>query len=145
MPYQICKTIEIENGHMLSKREDNCRFPHGHSRRIEIVVRSDATDAGGMVCDFKVLKKSVAEYFKKFDHALCMNTSDPMYASLKQAYGEHIVGFEATEPTSEILAYTFFRAVDEIISSPDFPKAPGAKLVRLRVQETATSWAEYGL
>src|SRR5947209_8102903 len=35
MAFRICKTIEIENGHMLSKHPDKCRFPHGHSRRVE--------------------------------------------------------------------------------------------------------------
>ena len=37
MPYRICKTLEIENGHMLSKHPDKCRFPHGHTRKVELV------------------------------------------------------------------------------------------------------------
>ncbi|RFC52406.1 MAG: 6-pyruvoyl tetrahydropterin synthase [Verrucomicrobia bacterium] len=35
MPFRICKTIEIENGHMLSKHSDKCQFPHGHTRKVE--------------------------------------------------------------------------------------------------------------
>ena len=49
MPYRICKTIEIENGHMLSKHPDKCRFPHGHTRRVELVLEADDLDENGMV------------------------------------------------------------------------------------------------
>ena len=45
MPYRVCKTIDIENGHMLSKHPDACRFPHGHTRRIEFVL--EAADLDG--------------------------------------------------------------------------------------------------
>jgi hypothetical protein len=47
---------------MLSKHSGNCRFPHGHSRRIEIVVVSDALDVMDMVCDFKALKAALAPF-----------------------------------------------------------------------------------
>jgi hypothetical protein len=42
MPYRICKTFEIENGHMLSKHPDKCRFPHGHTRKVEFTLEADA-------------------------------------------------------------------------------------------------------
>jgi 6-pyruvoyltetrahydropterin/6-carboxytetrahydropterin synthase len=44
MPYRICKSLEIENGHMLSKHPDKCRFPHGHSRKVEFVIEADELD-----------------------------------------------------------------------------------------------------
>ena len=40
MPYRICKTIDIENGHMLSKHPDKCQFPHGHTRKVEFVLEA---------------------------------------------------------------------------------------------------------
>ena len=111
MPYRICKTIEIENGHMLTHHPDKCRFPHGHSRKVEIVIEADELDAGGMVCDFKIVKDAVGDFLETFDHALCVNTQDPMFATLKTAYGERVIPFTDTEPTTEVLAKTFF---DEI-------------------------------
>ena len=59
MPCRICKTIEIESGHMLTHHPDMCRFPHGHSRKVEIVIEADELDVGGMVCDFKIVKDAV--------------------------------------------------------------------------------------
>lgn len=59
MPYRICKTFEIENGHMLSKHPDKCRFPHGHTRKVEFTLEADALDPNEMVCDFKVVKETM--------------------------------------------------------------------------------------
>ena len=31
MPYRICKTFEVESGHMLSKHPDLCKFPQSYT------------------------------------------------------------------------------------------------------------------
>lgn len=149
MPYRICKTIEIENGHMLAKHPDKCRFPHGHSRKVEIVVEADELDEDGMVCDFKALREAAVQFLEKFDHALCMNTNDPHYPVLKSAFGDRVIGFEQTEPTTEVMAKTFFEAIArelaEAAARPGlkYPLRSSVRLVRVRVWETSSSWAEY--
>lgn len=149
MPFRICKTLEIENGHMLSKHPDKCRFPHGHSRKVEIVLEADELDESGMVCDFKVVKEAVGEFLESFDHALCMNTEDPMFETLKKAYGDRVIGFAATEPTTEVLAKTFFDKIKVGLSNYGAQGAPryilreNVRLRRVRVWETSSSWAEY--
>ena len=150
MPYRVCKTIEIENGHMLSKHPDKCRFPHGHTRRVEIILEAEDLDANGMVCDFKIVKTAIGDYLETFDHALCMNTDDPMYDTLKAAYGDRVIGFANTEPTTEVLAKTFFEACEAGLSeyasreTRRYLLRSTVRLVRVRVWETTTSWAEYG-
>ena len=52
MAYRICKSIELESGHLLSKHPGNCKFPHGHTRSVEMVFRADTLDANDMVVDF---------------------------------------------------------------------------------------------
>ncbi len=149
MPYRICKTIEIENGHMLTKHPDKCRFPHGHSRRVEIVLEADDLDDHGMVCDFKIVKEAVGEFLDGYDHALCINTQDPMFETLKNAYGDRVVAFTDTEPTTEVLAETFFKAFRARLADyarrfpTKYPLRPGVRLTRVRVWETSSSWAEY--
>ncbi len=103
MPYRICKSFEVENGHMLSKHPDKCRFPHGHTRKVELVLEADALDGNDMVCDFKAVKGAVGEFLDRFDHAMCMNVDDPMYQPMKKQYGERVIGFEK-DPTTEVLA-----------------------------------------
>ena len=72
MPYRICKTLEIENGHMLTHHPDRCRFPHGHSRKVEIILEADDVDTHGMVCDFKIVKDAIGDYLDEFDHAFAL-------------------------------------------------------------------------
>ncbi len=149
MPYRICKTIDIENGHMLSKHPDKCRFPHGHTRKVEFVVEADALDENEMVCDFKVIKDAIEGYLEGLDHSICMNTDDPAYPDFKERYGERVIGFASQDPTTEVMAKVIHDAFNDRLaaysSSQDsrYPLRPGVRIVRVRVWETATSWAEY--
>jgi 6-pyruvoyltetrahydropterin/6-carboxytetrahydropterin synthase len=149
MPFRICKTFEIESGHMLSKHPDNCRFPHGHSRRIEIVLVADDLDARDMVCDFKALKAALRAFLDGWDHAMCLNTADPQFAFFQQRYGERIVPFPNCDPTSEAMSRAIFhdatrrlRGVSERHDAT-FPIRPHVRVERVRVTETSSSWAEY--
>lgn len=150
MPYRICKTIEIESGHMLSKHRDNCRYPHGHSRRVELVLESDALDGKDMVCDFSVIEIALKDFLDSLDHAMCINTEDPMYRVFKEAYGERVIGFDGTDPTTEVVARMIFHKVQEHLSryagreDQPYPLSGRVRLIRARVWETSTSWAEYG-
>ena len=132
---------------MLSKHPDQCRFPHGHSRTIEIVVASDTLDAHDMVCDFSALKAAAAEAVHRFDHAFALNSADPRSAEFRAAYGERIVAFPDTDPTTEVLARAIFRQVRAKLAGPPAdparPVGAAVRLERVRVTETATCWAEY--
>lgn len=149
MPFRICKTFEIENGHMLSKHPDKCRFPHGHSRKVEVVLEADHLDANGMVCDFKTVKDAAGAFLEAFDHALCVNTADPMFDTLKNVYGDQVIGFQNTEPTTEVLAKTFFDEIARELAlyarrtDTRYPLRTAVRLVKVRVWETTSSWAEY--
>lgn len=150
MPYRICKTIEIESGHMLSKHHENCKYPHGHSRRVELILESDELDANDMVCDFSVLKVALKGFLGSLDHAMCINTKDPMYKAFKRTYGDRVIGFNDTDPTTEIIAKMIFDKVQDSLNryankkDQPYPLAKGVRLIRARVWETSTSWAEYG-
>jgi 6-pyruvoyltetrahydropterin/6-carboxytetrahydropterin synthase len=146
--YRICKTIEIENGHMLTRHPDKCRFPHGHSRKVEFVLEARELDANGMVCDFKIIRDAVGEWLDQFDHALCVNSSDPMFAALKSAYGDRVIAFDDTDPTTEVLAKTIFDGAARLLADyaakeTRYPLRDAVRLVRVRIWETSSSWAEW--
>ncbi len=149
--FLICKSIEIENGHMLAKHPDKCRFPHGHTRKVEFVLEADDLDDREMVCDFKIIKETIGQKLDAFDHALCMNTADPMFPKLKEAYGDRVIGFEKQDPTTEILARHFYQLLDQELAayaqspadSKRYPLRPSVRIHRVRVWETSSSWAEY--
>ena len=149
MSYRICKTIEIENGHMLTRHPDKCRFPHGHTRKVEFVLEAADLDDHQMVCDFKIIKELIGAWLDGFDHALCMNTADPAYPDFKARYGDSVIGFDQQDPTTELLARTIFdhtaQALATYVQAPDtrYPLRPHVRLCRVRVWETSSSWAEY--
>ncbi len=149
MPYRICKSIEVENGHMLSKHPDKCQFPHGHTRKVEIVMESAELDENQMVCDFKIVKVALEDWLDRFDHALCMNTDDPAYGDFKARFGDRVIGFAHQDPTTELMAKTIFdhatQALNDYAGSENarYPLRPEVRLVSVRVWETSSSWAEY--
>lgn len=149
MPYRVCKTFEVESGHMLAKHPEKCRFPHGHSRRIELVLEAPTLDASEMVCDFKALKELMHDYLETFDHALCVNSDDPQAARLKEVYGERIIEFANLDPTTEVMAEVIYRHLQKALagrlaeSGARYPVREEVRIVRVRVWETSSSWAEY--
>ncbi len=149
MPYRICKTLEVENAHMLSKHPDNCKYPHGHSRKIEFVLESDSLDNNEMVCDFKIIKEACIDFVEKFDHAICMNTDDPKFQQFKENYDDRVIGYENMDPTTEVIAKDIFDRCNERLveyrknDTSRFKLGDNVKLVSVKVWETSSSWAEY--
>lgn len=149
--FRIAKVFEVEYGHRLSKHPERCRFPHGHRLRLEIVLRGERLDANDMVCDYKALKLLVLDLVERLDHALAINADDPKREALA-TMTERLVPFEGTDPTSEALARWLFDAIAARLAKGRRVVSPGGtaytipegvELERVRVWETATSWAEY--
>lgn len=154
MVYRVCKSFEIENGHMLSKHPGRCRLPHGHSRRVDLVISADRLDENDMVCDFKALKLAVEDYLDQHDHALMVNSDDAYVESIPEQYRERLIVLEGVDPTTEVLAQRIYAFVEAQIKAGGAftdPKSGNAftlpthlTLERVRVTETSSSWAEYG-
>ncbi len=134
---------------MLSKHPEACRFPHGHTRRIEIVVSSETLDANDMVVDFKALKLALEAFIDQFDHAMALNSADPLRADMERVYPGSTVVFEGVDPTTEVLANRIYDFVADVLAkgfeSETYRIPSGSvRLERVRVGETPNSWAEYG-
>lgn len=155
MRYRVCKSFEFESGHLLSKHAGRCRMPHGHSRRVDIVLSSEALDTNDMVCDFKALKLAVSGLIDDWDHAMAVNSADPAVGVLRDSgLGERVVVFENEDPTTEAMARRIYEAVAEAVrtGSPmtddegvSYTFSPGVIVERVRLTETPSSWAEYGV
>ena len=146
--YRICKTIELESGHLLSKHPGNCQFPHGHTRSVEMVFAAETLDENDMVMDFKAIKEMMEPFLEQFDHSLCMNTADPHYELFRAVYGGRIIPFAESDPTSEAMARTVFEHAKQALARAaagqgKYPVRPCVRLERVRVWETSSSWAEY--
>jgi 6-pyruvoyltetrahydropterin/6-carboxytetrahydropterin synthase len=154
MRYRVCKVFEVESGHMLSKHPSRCRFPHGHSRRIEVVLSAAELDANDMVCDFKALRLAIEAFIDEFDHAMALNSDDPALPRLREQEGARLVVYEHTDPTTEVMARHIYEELQARIASGAtyrdaegnaYTLPPHLQVERVRVGETSSSWAEYGV
>lgn len=147
--FRLCRRFTVESGHMLSRHPERCRFPHGHTRTVEVVIAGERLNEDGMLVDFKALKRAVASHIERYDHAMAVNSRDPHLSALREAYPEDaLVVFEDAEPTTEAMAEEIFGHVasvfDKGFADGPYRIAPGAARVeRVRVWETPSSWAEY--
>lgn len=139
---------------MLSKHPGRCRLPHGHSRRIDLVISSPILNEQDMVCDFKALKLAVEDELDRYDHALAVNSEDPVLGQLCETNRTRVVVFENQDPTTEALAKRIYDFVGgQIARGASFSDEHGNRyalsadltLERVRVTETSSSWAEYGI
>jgi 6-pyruvoyltetrahydropterin/6-carboxytetrahydropterin synthase len=140
---------------MLSKHPERCRFPHGHTRQIEVVVSSERLDEYDMVIDFKALKLAVADYIERYDHAMAVNSKDPLLPEILRVHPESAIVFEDVDPTTEVIAKELFDHIAGVLQAgfegrsksgaPYRIKPNAVSLERVRVWETPSSWAEYGV
>lgn len=149
--YRICKIFEIQAAHLLSKHPGKCKYPHGHSYRIEVVLESEQLDQNDMVCDFSALKICTEELLARLDHGLALNSADPNLKNVAKAT-DRLLEFENQDPTSEVLARWIFQGLqDRLVHRPSvknsdgssFALNPAAKLKSVRIWETSTCWAQY--
>lgn len=141
--YRVCKVFEIESGHQLSKHPGRCRYPHGHSRRIEVVLSSETLDANDMVCDFASVKRALASYLDDYDHAMMVNSDDPALEAIK-ATSERVIVIKGADPTTEVLARRIYEFLSEQVGGSSRALPDGLRVERVRVGETSSTWAEYG-
>jgi len=151
--YKICRTFWVETGHFLSseKNTSNCRTPHGHSRKIEIILASKELDGNNMVCDFQVLKTGFGKFLDSFDHAMLINSESKHYDYFFKNF-DRVITFEKQDPTSEAIAERIFKYINtELTRNKYYTNKDGSiykisdkvYLERVRVWETVNCWAEY--
>jgi 6-pyruvoyltetrahydropterin/6-carboxytetrahydropterin synthase len=149
--FRIAKRFEIEAGHRLSKHPEKCRYPHGHSYAVEVVVAAAGLDCNDMVCDYTALKILVNRELERLDHAMLLGADDPHRESFAP-FAQRVVVMERGDPTTEVLARELharlcatFRPGSRVASEGGavYRVPDGVRVERVRVWETSTSWAEY--
>lgn len=140
---RITKQFSFETGHALYGYDGKCKNVHGHSYRLDVTVIgvpiSDNTNVKfGMVIDFGDLKKIVKEEIVNvFDHATVFNKNTPHIELAKELEDRgHNVLLVDYQPTSEMMVIDFADKIKKRLTE-------NIKLHSLKLQETATSFAEW--
>ncbi len=150
--FRIAKRFEVESGHRLSKHPELCRFPHGHTRTVEVVLSAAALDENDMVCDYKVLKLVMSRELERFDHAMVLAADDPQ-REVFAPFAERVVLLPDGDPTTEVLARYLFRRVRDVFrpgttvtgeGGTVYRVPEGVRVASVKIWETSSTWAEYG-
>jgi 6-pyruvoyltetrahydropterin/6-carboxytetrahydropterin synthase len=130
--YSVTKRIEFCYGHRLLDYDGICRHPHGHNGLVEVEVRSGVLDKRNMVCDFSDIKRVVKGWIDRdLDHKMLLRHDDPLVKALQQL-GEPVYICESN-PTAEHIAKIIYQHA----------ASEGLPVVRVKLWETPTSFAEY--
>ena len=66
--------VRVENSfaaaHYLKNYHGKCENMHGHNYRVRVTAEGKKLDEGGMLIDFGILKDSLKEVLREFDHTL---------------------------------------------------------------------------
>jgi 6-pyruvoyltetrahydropterin/6-carboxytetrahydropterin synthase len=130
--YSVTKRIEFCYGHRLLDYDGICKHPHGHNGLVEVEVRSGQLDKRSMVCDFSDIKRVVKGWIDRdLDHKMLLRKDDPLVKALQQL-GEPVYICESN-PTAEHIAKIIYQHAT----------SEGLPVVRVKLWETPTSFAEY--
>ncbi len=117
--YEISVSSEFCAAHHLRGYEGKCSYVHGHNWRVEVIVVSDKLNSQGMLIDFERLKLLLSTLLMGLDHK----------------YLNELTIFEATNPTSEVIAEYLYHQMKKAIG--------GEYSIKTKVWETSDCYGAY--
>jgi 6-pyruvoyltetrahydropterin/6-carboxytetrahydropterin synthase len=87
--YELKVVTRFAAAHQLTMVGTKCENMHGHNWKIEVYVIGESLDKAGVLVDFGVIKKHVADVMTLLDHK----------------YLNELAYFEHKQPSSENIAY----------------------------------------
>ena len=141
---RLTKIFTFEAAHALEGYDGKCRHIHGHSYKLSVTVcgspvSDDSDPKTGMTIDFGVLKSIVnEEIVDRFDHAFIIRRGESADRTLRHLLDERFGNIIETDyrPTCENMLVDFATRLRGRMPA-------GVSLHSLRLDETATSYAEW--
>ena len=141
----IRKLFKFENAHIVRNcTSDRCkRSIHGHSYKVELLLKASKLDHGQMVYDFGLLKGVIKELFDSFDHAICYwQKDDPEYITACQTFSVRWIALPVS-PSAEQFSRIFFYLAQQVLHSTTTQNGEGdVEVYSVIVHETDTGYAQ---
>lgn len=138
----ITKEVSFDCAHVLPWHEGQCKNIHGHTYKLQVTVAKKEKDLSAWVMDYGQLKQIINDKIvSAYDHALLLGGGELHHALLQlcQQFNlkHHYVPDNTTtefiiEDIVNLLQVAFFTA-----------NLQNIKLVKVRLYESATSYAEW--
>jgi 6-pyruvoyltetrahydropterin/6-carboxytetrahydropterin synthase len=134
--YFVRIEITFDSGHRLLDYAGKCAFPHGHTYRAEVFLRSNSLDQLGLVYDFTELKNRIKNWIDTYwDHAFLINSDDTeLLAGLTPLTKSRLYVFQGENPSCEVMARELYHKVKELCNL--LP-------ARVRLWESLNQYAEF--
>lgn len=141
----IRKLFKFENAHIVRNcTSDRCkRSIHGHSYKVELLLKASKLDHGQMVYDFGLLKGVVKDLYDSFDHAICFwQNDDPEYIQACKTFSARWVSLPVS-PSAEQFSRIFFYLAQQVLASTVTQNGEGdVEVYSVIVHETDTGYAQ---
>jgi 6-pyruvoyltetrahydropterin/6-carboxytetrahydropterin synthase len=92
--YELRVTAGFAAAHQLAMVGRKCENLHGHNWKVEVYVRGETLDKGGVLMDFGVIKAHVRELMETLDHKFLNEL--PYFQADCPPSSEHIARYVAT-------------------------------------------------
>lgn len=141
----IRKLFNFENAHIVRNcSSDRCsRSIHGHSYKVEVLLKAHALDHGQMVYDFGLMKGNIRTLIDSFDHAICYwDKDEPAYIAACEQFSARWIRLPVS-PSAEQFSRLFFALTDAVLKQTDMQNGEAdVELDSVIVHETATGYAQ---
>lgn len=141
----IRKLFKFENAHVVRNcTSDRCkRSIHGHSYKVELLLKASKLDHGQMVYDFGLLKGVIKDLFDSFDHAICFwEKDDPQYIHACKTFSARWISLPVS-PSAEQFSRIFFYLAQQVLKSTITQNGEGdVEVYSVIVHETDTGYAQ---
>lgn len=119
--YELKVVTHFAAAHQLTMVGAKCENMHGHNWKIEVYVTGEKLDEAGVLIDFGLIKKYVAEIMSMLDHK----------------YLNELEYFKHQQPSSENIAYLVARELQKKIN------AASVNVSRVSAWESENACATY--
>lgn len=119
--FELKVTTRFAAAHQLTMVGEKCENLHGHNWHIEVYVKGEKLDAGGVLMDFGIVKKEVRDIMNTLDHKFL----------------NELEIFKGIQPSSEQIAVYIAEELDRRID------IDGVKVSRVSAWESDNACATY--
>ena len=141
----IRKLFKFENAHIVRNcTSDRCkRSIHGHSYKVELLLKASKLDHGLMIHDFGLLKGVIKDLYDSFDHAICFWQDDSAeYIQACKTFSARWVSLPVS-PSAEQFSRIFFYLAQQVLQSTVTQNGEGdVEVYSVIVHETDTGYAQ---
>lgn len=141
----IRKLFKFENAHIVRNcTSDRCkRSIHGHSYKVELILKANRLDHGQMVYDFGLLKGVIKELYDSFDHAICFwQKDDPNYIQACKTFSARWIALPVS-PSAEQFSRIFFFLAQKVLQTTQMQNNEAdIEVYSVIMHETDTGYAQ---